>query len=769
MKLSSIKLPITLSFSFSVIFLLTLLLIAFPTEKLVPTPSLIILDKDNNILRVTLAPDEMWRIPIKSKDISPALKKAVLAYEDRHFYYHFGVNPFSILRSLIANSKAGKIVQGGSTITMQVARLMEPKPRTVKNKLVEIFRAFQLELRYSKKEILTHYFNLAPYGGNIVGVGAASYLYFNKDPNHLSLGECCLLAAIPNSPNNLRPDLNIKAAKKARLKVLNLLLNQSKISDNKKIEAQSEPLPNKRFPLPFEIPHFSNLLIQKYPQIDILKTTIDSDIQELAETVLNKHLSPLSKKGITNGAVVIIENKNHQLRALIGSNNFYDSHNDGQVNGTLAPRSPGSALKPFIYALGIENGIISPESLLFDVPVEYSGYRPVNYDDTYHGAVTVREALIRSLNVPAVNLYAKLGGDGIYTFLKEAGISTLPKPQNYYGLSLILGGCGVNLLELTNLYAGLANGGKFQPVRFLIDDVDFEGKQLLSKNTCFILSELLSELRRPELPSVWEYSINMPKVAWKTGTSYGHRDAWSIGYTQKHTIGVWVGNFDGKGVPELVGAEAAAPVLFSLFNALNKPSQDSWFLQPETVKERQVCSKSGMPLGEFCASAKEELFIPGYSPYKKCNLHQQILVDKKTGKRLCSHCRNGKNYEEKIVEKWPSEIATWMERNGFSLDLIPEHYPLCSKIVSGKKPIILSPTSQTEYKIRPGVNLKYQKILLDATVSNETKTIYWFLDGKLIFLGKPTKKAFFTPTPGIHHIICSDDQGRSSEVRFIVK
>ncbi|MBC8185946.1 penicillin-binding protein 1C [candidate division KSB1 bacterium] len=769
MNFSLIKILLAIFFISVFVFLLTLLVIPFPVEKLISSPSTIILDKDSKMLRVTLAADEMWRIPIKTGDISPALKKAVLAYEDRHFYYHFGVNPIAIFRAMIANCKAGKIVQGGSTITMQMARLIEPKPRTVKNKLIEIFRAFQLELRYSKKEILTFYFNLAPYGGNIVGVGAASYLYFNKDPKHLSLGECCLLAAIPNSPNKLRPDLNIEAAKKARLKVLKLLLNQTKISVGKKIEAQSEPLPNKRFPLPFEIPHLSNSLIQKYPQTKIINTAIDNDIQRLAEKILKSHLSPLENKGITNGAVVVIENRNHNLRALVGSKDFYDIQNSGQVNGALAPRSPGSALKPFIYALGIENGIISPESLLFDVPVEYSGYRPVNYDDTYHGAVTVREALIRSLNVPAVNLYAKLGGDGIYSFLKEAGISTLPKPQNYYGLSLILGGCGVNLLELTNLYAGLANGGKFKPVRFLKADVDFEGKQLLSKSTCFILSEMLSELRRPELPSVWEYSINMPKVAWKTGTSYGHRDAWSIGYTPKYTIGVWVGNFDGKGVPELVGAEAAAPVLFSLFNVINKPSGNNWFLQPQTVKQRQVCSKSGMPLGEYCASAKDELFLPGISPYLKCNLHQLIFVDVKTGKRLCSHCRDGKNYEERIVEKWPAEIATWMARNGFSLDLIPEHYPLCSKIVSGKKPIILSPTSQTEYKIRPGVNLKYQKILLDATVSNETKTIYWFLDGKLVFSGRPTEKAFFTPTHGIHRVLCTDDQGRDSEVRFVIK
>ena len=769
MKHTVFKYLLIISILLIIFFVLSIVIVPFPKKKLSPPPSTVILDKNGKILRVFLSPDDMWRVPVNAEDISPLLKKAVLTYEDNHFYKHFGVNPISIMRAFLANIRAGKIVQGGSTITMQVARLMEPKSRTFKNKLIELFQAFQMELRYTKNEILTLYFNMAPYGGNIIGIGAASQLYFNKNPEQLSLGECCLLAAIPNSPNKLRPDLNFESAKIARNNVVNLLFRRNKISQQQKSEAQSESIPNKRFLFPFKIPHHANFLFQKYPRTNVLKTTIDSDIQYSAETILSNHLTPLKKKGISNGAVVIIENQHHQLRALVGSNNFFEKKNSGQVNGALAERSPGSALKPFIYALGFENGIIAPESLLYDVPVEYSGYRPVNYDDTYHGAVTAREALIRSLNVPAVNLYAKLSEDGIYSFLKDAGITTLPKPKDYYGLSLILGGCGVNLLELTNLYAGLAKGGKFHPVQFLINDLEIQGKQLLSQGTCFILSEILSELRRPELPSVWENSINIPKVAWKTGTSYGHRDAWSIGYTPKYTIGVWVGNFDGKGIPELVGAEAAAPVLFSLFNVINKSQENKWFIQPQTVKRRQVCSVSGMELGKYCASAKDELYLPGISPNLKCTIHQKILVDKKSGKRLCSHCRNGKKYEERIIEKWPVEIATWMERNGFPIDFIPEHYPLCSKILSGNKPIILSPTAKTEYKIRKNVDLKYQKILLDATVSNETKTIYWFLDGKLVFSGKPTKKAFIIPRLGTHHIICTDDQGRSSEVLFTVK
>ncbi len=744
-------------------------IIPFPKEKLTPPPSTIVLDRNGKMLRVFLAPDEMWRIPVSANKISPTLKKAVIGYEDKYFRWHWGINPVAIIRATIANIKAGRIVQGGSTLTMQVARMMEPKERTIPNKLIEMFRALQLELRYSKDEILTFYFNLAPYGGNIVGVGAASYLYFNKSPDQLSLGECALLATIPNSPNQYRPDIDMSSTQKARAKVLGLLRKAGKISSQQFKEALSEPIPDRRFDLPFSIPHLSTRLVQMYPHASLLETTIDGKIQQLATAILQTHLTPLQRQGINNGAIVIIENQNQQVLAMVGSNDFFDEPNQGQVNGAIAPRSPGSALKPFIYALGMEHGLIAPQSLLYDVPVEYSGYRPINYDETYHGVVTVENALIRSLNVPAVNLTAQLGENGIYYFLKEAWISTLPKPKEHYGLSLILGGCEVTLLELTNLYSGLANGGKFRSYRFLKTQLEEPGQQLLSEGACYIISEMLSQLRRPDLPASWEFSMHLPKIAWKTGTSYGHRDAWSIGYTPQYTIGVWVGNFDGKGAPALVGAEVAAPILFSLFTALENSSDDRWFVQPTSVSRRQVCAVSGMPLSKNCASAKDELYLPGISPNQECNIHQLILVDKKSGKRLCSHCRIGRKYAEKIVEQWPVEIATWLARNGYPIEKIPEHFAGCSKLASGEKPIIRSPSDNAEFKIRPTVALKYQKILLDASVSNRSKKIFWFLNGKLIYSGAPTQKVFVTPKIGNHNLMCMDDEGRASEVKFVVK
>lgn len=757
--------------SLTVLTLLFLLNLIFPlpVDKLRPQSSTVIYDRNGKMMRAFLAPDEMWRMRVEFDDLSPILIDAVVSYEDKYFYRHAGINPVSVVRAAIANIRAGRFVQGASTITMQVARMMEPKERTIGGKLIEAFRAIQLELRFSKDEILTHYFNLAPYGGNIVGAGAASYAYFGKGPEQLSVGDAALLAAIPKSPNAIRPDMSHRNAVDARAKVLRLMAANGKITDAQLREALSESITDQRFPIPFEIPHLSTYLAQEYPHSQNVTTTIDAKIQHLAEEVLRVRMSPFRKIGIMNGAVVVIDNSTREVLALVGSYDFFESESDGQVNGAMAPRSPGSALKPFVYALGIDRGVITPMSLLYDVPVDYSGYSPENYDATHRGAVTVEDALTRSLNVPAVNLSAELGEIGVYSLLKEAGITTLDKPAGHYGLSLVLGGCEVTLLELTNIYAGLANGGLFEKYHLVISDKRSSARRFLSPEACYILSEMLSELRRPDLPAVWDWSIDMPKVAWKTGTSYGRRDAWSIGYTPNYTVGVWVGNFNGKGIPELVGAEAAAPVLFGIVSALEKGSQNRWFVQPDGVGTRQVCSVSGMPLAKHCSSARDELFIPGVSPYAKCSIHKPIYVDRKTGYRMCRHCRGERECEERIVEQWPAEVATWMQRNGYHIDEIPEHNPKCPGIMAGRAPIINSPTVDTEYKLRYGVALEYQKILLDASVSNRTKTIYWFLDNELVYSGDPSEKVFISPHPGKHTVVCSDDEGRSSEVMFVVR
>ena len=750
-------------------FLVLNLLFPLPMDRLHPPASTIVLDRDGNLMRAFLAPDEMWRINVRADEVAPSLRQAVLAYEDRRFYWHAGIDLIAVARAMAANVRAGHVVQGGSTLTMQVARMMEPKPRTLANKAIEAFRAWQLELRYSKEEILTLYFNMAPYGGNLVGAGAASYFYFDKHPDQLSRGEAALLAATPNNPNRYRPDLNEAAAREARAKVLSLLAEQGEITPAARDESAAEPVPVQRFDLPFLAPHLAVQLAGQYVDAQRLTTTIDADLQARVERMLYDHLKPWRGQGITNGAVVVIDNETQAVLALAGSRAFWDEAAQGQVNAATAPRSPGSTLKPFIYALALDRGLIAPQTLLYDVPVDFSGYQPENYDRTYSGVVHAEEALIRSLNVPAVNLAARLHDDGIYQFLKEAHVSTLTEPSHHYGLSLILGGCEVTLLDLTNLYAGLANGGRFRPYRLLQSDPVIEGEALLDPGAAFIISEILSKLRRPELPAVWEWSRDMPKVAWKTGTSYGHRDAWSIGFTPRYTVGVWIGNMDGKGAPALVGAETAAPLLFVLFNHLESHTDQRWFHQPARVETRRICSLSGGLATPRCPTTRSEFFVLGHSPVKPCDLHRLIMIDNETGHRLCSHCRQGRDYKERVVAHWPAEIAVWLEKNGYPLDDIPEHFPGCNRVAEGDPPVIRSPQPNAEYRLRTGVPAEFQKILLDASVSNQTSEIYWFANGDLLYSGPPTGRVFFTPTTGTHTLLCMDDEGRSSEVEITIR
>ena len=807
----NLKKTVWVLFPLSVIVLFIIANWCFPLPKahLHPPPSRIVLDRNGEWLRAFLANDGMWRMSENNNTVSPLLHQAMLTAEDKWFYYHFGINPVSIATALYDNIKAGEVVRGGSTITMQLARLMEPKARNVPNKLIEMFRAIQLELAYSKSEILNLYFNMLPYGGNIVGTGAASRLYFNKPQHAISLGEAALLAAIPNSPEGLRPDKFPENARKARAKILDKLLARQQISEQQWQEALQEPIPTKRYPLPFNAPHLSRILVKgnRWDSATTadgrIYTTIDAKVQETAAHILREYLKAaaagianhhLQSHSASTGAIVVMDTQSRQVLAMVGSHDFFDQEASGQVNGALAPRSPGSALKPFVYALAMEQGLITPETLLFDVPVTYSGYEPANYDGIYNGYVTTHQALARSLNVPAVNLNARLKDITLHAFLKQAGITTLV-PTQKYGLSMVLGGCEVNLLELTTLYAGLANMGEFasyqltlrQPINATpLDTAKIESisQRLFREETSFIITEMLTTSQLPtntvKNPEAFESTMNLPKIAWKTGTSYGHRDAWCIGYSPKLTIGIWLGNFDGKGSPMLSGADAATPILFALFSALTGQDTHRWFTKPEQLKTREVCALTGAVPSPHCPTHKSDVYIPGISPVAICAIHKRIYVDGDTGYSLCSHCRNlptvastegAENHttrtahnsvETKIFEEWPAEAATWLAKNGFAVPVLPEHNPLCTGTIAGTAPVILSPTENTVYYIRDGVPLAHQKIQLSASTSNRTQQLFWFLDGELIFKGNAGEQYWLTPVKGEHTLTCVDAEGRSA-------
>ncbi|MDP8240344.1 MAG: penicillin-binding protein 1C [Candidatus Hatepunaea meridiana] len=743
-------------------------------ESLFPPVSTQILDKNSHPLRVYTASDDHYHFNVTLDKVSPYLISSTLAYEDRWFYYHPGLNVISVFRALRMNLKASRVVSGGSTITQQVARMMSPRPRTIRAKLIEALRALHLEIIYSKDEILEFYFNLAPYGGNIRGVAAASRIYFDKPPSELGPGEAALLAALPKSPSRLRPDRHPAAARERRNEVLKRMLKWGYIDDVKYELSLSEQVPTNRNQFPVHVPHLCDDLHRRFRNKGgIFTTTIDLNVQILARNLLTRHLEPLRSRGISNGSVVIIENKTNAVRALIGSADYFDTEHAGQVNGVIAPRSPGSTLKPFAYALSMDAGLITSLSLLNDVPISFSGYEPDNYDEKFHGVVTVETALTKSMNVPAVNLVDRLGNDRLYNFLKAGGFSTLTEPCEYYGLPIILGGTGVKLIELTNLYACLANGGKYRRYR-VVSEKESDSKiaiasdSLLSSAASYILTDILSKLHRPDFPSHWESAVHLPKIAWKTGTSYGHRDAWSIGYNPNWTVGVWIGNFSGVGSPALVGADAATPLLFDLFTAL-EPEGGTWFERPPSVSEREVCAVSGMIPGEWCGQTRQERYIPNVSPIQTCNLHIQYQIDDKTGYRLCPYCITGKKYHNQVYVKMPQEVAVWLQSSGLPVDMIPSHNPNCRGIAGGEGPVITSPVKSSEYILRNSAPVEDQQICLNASVANDVKTIYWFVDGTLIYKGPPDAKVFYFPQRGRHEAVCMDDEGRKTSRRFVVK
>jgi penicillin-binding protein 1C len=744
-------------------------MIPLPEESLWRPSSTLVFDRNGQLLQSFISPDEMWRIQTPLKQVSPYLQESLLGFEDRWFYFHPGVNPFATARALIQNYRSHKITSGGSTITMQIARMMEPKKRTIGNKLVEMLRAFQLELRYSKRQLLEIYFNIAPYGGNIEGVAAAAWLYFGKEPSQLSLSEAALLTAIPNSPNAYRPNIDPLGSRKsrtARNNVLKRLFRLKKISRKAYNEAIAEEMSAGWQGWPNIAPHFCRDLYLKY--IDArLYSTLDRKVQATAEDLLRLHLDSLKPEGISNGAIVVLDNVSHEVLAMVGSADFNDQYHDGQVNGALAPRSPGSALKPFIYALAFQKGMISPAHYLEDVPTDFSGYAPENYDRGFSGIVQARAALERSLNLPAVDLEQKLGENGLYSLLKRAGVSSL-RSKNHYGLSIAIGGCEINLLDITSLYSGLANCGEYVKPRQLKTAPETAGVRLFDPGTAYLITDILTGLRRPDLPTCWEFT-SLPQVAWKTGTSYGHRDAWSIGYNPRYTIGVWLGNFSGEGARNLIGAEVAAPILFEMMNYMCRGQQIRWFSRPDSVGVREVCNISGQVPGPNCPNLINELYLIDRAPEKTCEVHKTVAVDMLTGYRLPPDYTGNRKYKMKTFLEWPARVGSWMESNHVPIDRLPPLMPDWQGLLPGSPPQIRSPSLDCEYQLRGGVPLEDQKICCDASVGSDVHQIFWFVDGNLAGTVAPGEHLFILPVVGRHRVICQDDLGRSAGFTLTVE
>ncbi len=530
----------------------------------------------------------------------PNLIKAIITKEDQWFYWHPGVNPVAVIRALISNIVRRERVSGASTITMQVVRLLDPKERTYSNKLIEMLRAVQLEIHYSKKEILEMYLSLLPFGGNIEGVKAASYFYFNRLPSKLSLAQVITLMVIPNDPNDLRIDLNAKRGLKKRNYWIGKFKKEKIFSFASLDDAMNESLIPNRYNRKFLAPHFCDYVNANYKSADV-QTTLDPGIQQKTEVLLYNYINRAKTKGITNGALLIIDNKNSSVAGYCGSADYYDFNSSGQVNGVTSIRSPGSTLKPPLYAYAFNQGTLTPKMKLLDIPSDFGGYNPENYDLKFRGDVTAEFALMNSLNIPAVRLLQEAGFNEFLKFLGRGGFKEIESQKNILGLSTILGGCGVTLEELTRFYSCFARGGKLYPLIYLHNKENTRSTNLFSEGAAFLIADILSNNYRPDFPNDLLDLTRLPKIAWKTGTSYGKRDAWAVGFNPRYTIGVWIGNFNGKGSPYLSGSEMAVPLLFDLFNSIDANPDKSWFknqdrFYPEKYVLKQGCCRQKIVL-----------------------------------------------------------------------------------------------------------------------------------------------------------------------------
>jgi len=739
-----------------------------PPEKLARPTAQFVYSREGRLLSSFASRDQYWRLPVTVGELSPRLIASVMSLEDRRFRYHFGIDPLALTAAAVADIKAGAFVRGGSTITMQIARMMEPKERTLLSKLLEMLRALQLETHYSKDELVEIYFNLVPYGGNIEGVGAATHFYFDKQPGDLSWSEAAILTAIPASPNTFRPDLHSEQCRARRDMILGVLHEQGILSADEYRSALDEEIPVRRFERPFVAPHFCQSIIAANRSTPALHTTLDFGVQLLCERLAKLYHGTLAPKGIHNLSVVVLDNRSGELLGSVGSPDFTDARHQGQINGVRARRSPGSALKPFVYALGFDDGRITPASRVDDIPVSYGGYSPENYDEKYHGVVAVSEALVQSFNVPAVNLTAEVGLRRFADLLRRGGITSLNRRYYDYGLPLVLGACEVSLLELCNLYATLARGGEFRPVQQLKADSAATGSRLISAGAAYLVSDILAGLQRPDLPSSWEFTADRPKIAWKTGTSYGRKDAWTIGYNPVYTVGVWTGNFSGEGSPYLVGAEAAAPFMFEVFDELMREAEPIWFERPSTIGVREVCAVSGLPPNDDCPLTRPDLYIENVSPVVRCDVHRRLLVDRHTGYLLCRACAWGATVDTVTIEQWPARLTGWLLGQN-AVTALPEHNPACRGVIADERPVIASPEADAIYRMRPQAPREYQNILFEASVSHDCRKVHWFLDDRLFATAETGRGVFYRPEPGIHKLMAVDDFGRSTTVRFEVR
>ncbi len=729
----------------------------FPTRLLEPKhASVEVRDRTGKELMAFLDAQDRWYFPVPLDRISPAFQDAIISAEDKHFWSHSGVDLPAIARACVRNL-GGHRRSGASTITMQTVRLLDPRPRTFRSKCVEAFRAWQLEKILPKDRILELYINRTGYGGNLVGIEAASRRYFGKHADQLSLTEAACLAGLPQAPSKYRPDRYPGKASIRADYVLQRMVEDGKAEASHAEAARREGLRVVPMGRQFMAPHFSLLARKREGEHPGSRTTLDLGIQEIAERSLRRHLEALRADGIDGGAVVVLENGPSAVRALVGSPDFFSAEAFGQVDGAMARRSPGSTLKPFTYALAFEEGIATPSTVLLDLPYLHPDYTPRNYDREYQGPLPARQALIQSLNVPAIRLLQDVGTDRLLSFLQKSGMRSLRESPDHYGLSLTLGGCEVSLLELSEAYSTLARLGVHKPLRFLEEERMEEGERILSPGAAYMVADILRDKAPLEGFGLHVPASSAP-FAWKTGTSSQHRDAWAVLYNPRYTIAVWLGNPSGKRSPRLVGATAAMPVACGIFEELTRHGGEGWYAPPKGLGSRSVCSVSGeLPIAGVCTRTVTDLCLLGKSSDRPCEVHVQVEVDAERGCVICPHCKEGVSSGKLVCERWPLVAQAWLKARG-DKELMPPHNPDCGRAPAVQTVGILSPTNGATYALGEEGGEAEQFVTLKGTGS-ETSTLYWFEDGVFLKNSKPDESFKRHLSLGTHRIVCANGAG----------
>ena len=736
-----------------------LLLFFMPTPPLLGSYSFskAVYDNQQQLLRLTLSKDDKYRLFTPINKIPEQLIAATLLQEDQYFRWHSGINPLALVKAIWNTYVIQSRKIGASTITMQLARIRfginSKKPL---GKLEQIIRALQLELHYSKDEILEAYLNLAPYSGNVEGVGAASLVYFHQPIEKISLPQALTLSIIPQNPNKRTPN-NIELKQIRDLLFARWL--EKYPEDQNKTTLFSLPLVMYQLNnLPFRTPHLVNAVLKSYSSQQELATTLDSRTKVIVERITQRYLARKKSIGVYNAAILLVDTRDMSVKSMLGSANFFNKAIAGQINGVATKRSPGSTLKPFIYGLALDQGLIHPNTVLKDVPHSFNGYNPENFDYDFMGPVRARDALALSRNIPAIYLSSQLSNPSLHQLLEQAYVSNL-KPESFYGLSLNLGGVELTMRELVGLYAMLANDGVWYPIKALKNEDKRQGKRLLSREASFLVLDMLQN--NPNSDYSYKNALSIP-VSWKTGTSSGYRDAWTVGTFGPYVLGVWIGNFDNKANPAFIGKDLAAPLFFELVDGIQHERGPLVQLNkhPETMnlKKVEVCKASGMLPTRYCTNREWTWFIPGKSPIKTDTIFREVAINSNTGLRTC-HIDESTRFE--VFEFWPSDLLRIFRRAGVQRHTPPFFEADCAlSSTNGINPQITSPQAGISYIVRVSSSAN-NKIPLTAVTDAGVAHLYWFVNETFIAKTSSDESFLWQAKPGKFTIRVVDDRGLS--------